>query len=61
MIFLSKPNLILLDEPFSSLDAKIRKKMFDFVKKNIKDHNIPLLITSHDPRDLKEADNVIKI
>ena len=61
MTFLSKPNLILLDEPFSSLDAKIRKKMFDFVKKNIKDHNIPLLITSHDPRDLKEADNIIKI
>ncbi len=58
---LSEPDAILLDEPFASLDSKLRKKMFSFVKKQIKKKNIPALITSHDPRDQRQADFIISI
>ena len=42
---LLKPSLLLLDEPFSALDAKIRQQMREELKK------ICLLYTSPSPRD----------
>ncbi len=50
-----KPKLILLDEPFSSLDTilrkKIRRKMLDILKS----HKIPAIIVSHDPDEALEV------
>ena len=48
---LSEPELLLLDEPFSSLDEDVRESMITYVLSEIKRLNIPVLIVSHDPRD----------
>lgn len=46
------PPLILLDEPFSSLDVEIRASMQELYKKIAKQFNITALFVTH---DLKEA------
>ena len=48
---LSKPALLLLDEPFSNLDEDIRTIILSYVLDEIKMLNIPILMVSHDPRD----------
>ena len=54
---LSKPNLLLLDEPFSNLDNDIREDMINYVTDEIKTLNIPVLLVSHDPRDHELSTN----
>ena len=48
---LSKPALLLLDEPFSNLDENVRKTLVSYVQAEIKRLDIPALMVSHDPRD----------
>ncbi len=50
---LSRPSLLLLDEPFSNIDSYIRESMVNYVLDEIKKLNIPVLFVSHDPRDEK--------
>ena len=57
-----KPNLLLLDEPFSNLDAelqyKIRKDLRDILKKA----NITSIFVTHDENDAHAlADRIVKI
>ncbi|MEN2983955.1 MAG: ATP-binding cassette domain-containing protein [Dictyoglomaceae bacterium] len=40
-------NLLILDEPFKSLDSKIKKKVEEFLKKYFEDKKISLLMVSH--------------
>ena len=47
-----RPDLILLDEPFSALDNPLRLEMQKFLKEVRKEFNIPLLLVTH---DLSEA------
>ena len=54
---LSKPHLLLLDEPFSNLDEDIRKITVNYVLEEIKLLNIPVLMVSHDPRDNELSTN----
>ena len=54
---LSKPSMLLLDEPFSNLDDDIRESMVIYVLEEIKNLNIPVLIVSHDPRDIELSTN----
>ena len=49
-----KPKLLLLDEPFSSLDIILRKKMRKFIKDLVKKHNITVIMVSHDILDAYE-------
>ena len=48
---LAEPKAILLDEPFSKLDRKLKDQMREFVFKQIKKMNIPALLVTHDPED----------
>lgn len=43
-----KPQLILLDEPFSSLDPELRKKMRMWVRKLLKEEGMSALFVTHD-------------
>jgi len=43
-----KPKLILLDEPFSGLDAKLRETLVPQVKAILKQEKVSALIVSHD-------------
>lgn len=45
---LSKPELLILDEPFSALDAKMRLKISHFLQKKITQDGIDLLLITHD-------------
>ena len=46
-----KPSLLLLDEPFSALDAKIRQQMREELKKIQQDLGITVIFVSHDQEE----------
>ncbi len=46
------PSLLLLDEPFSNLDATIKDSARSLVRKVQKDLGITAIIVSHDPADI---------
>ena len=48
---LSEPEVLLLDEPFSSLDPEHRNKFRNFVIDKVKESKIPCLIVTHDETD----------
>ncbi len=57
-----QPRILLLDEPFSSLDQAIREEARQLVKNVIKDLNIPTLLITHDFEDISVlANHKVKI
>ena len=58
-ILVNEPNALLLDEPFSALDAHLRFRMQQEVKEVIKDYGKPVLFVSHDRGEVyRLSDNV---
>lgn len=49
---LSSPKLLLMDEPFSSLDVKLRRQIIPYLIKINQKFDIPMLVVSHDLPDL---------
>ena len=47
----AKPNLLLLDEPLSSLDMETRDKLREELLETVRDAGISALLVSHDPED----------
>lgn len=54
---LSSPDILLLDEPFSAVDAKMRSQILPFVLRTHAKFKIPVLIVSHDLPDLLKMTN----
>jgi len=54
---LAKPEALLLDEPFSSLDDNRRTQIVGLVQREAQRLNLPVLLVSHDPRDMDAATN----
>jgi len=52
---LAQPQALLLDEPFSRLDAALRHRMRDFVFATVRARQIPVLLVTHDAADVAEA------
>lgn len=52
---LAEPLALLLDEPFSKLDAGLRDEMRAFTFAHIRDRAIPVLMVTHDPQDAEAA------
>jgi molybdate transport system ATP-binding protein len=48
---LSKPNLLLLDEPFSALDRPLRQEIATAVRQYAQQSGTPLVLVSHDEAD----------
>ena len=46
---LAKPSLLLMDEPFSSLDLKTKTRITSEVRGLLKQKNIPCIHVTHDP------------
>lgn len=42
------PGVILMDEPFSSLDYLMRRGMYDFINDTVKSRNLALILVTHD-------------
>ena len=47
-----RPSLLLLDEPFSALDALLRAKMRQELLKIQEQFTIPVILITHDPEDV---------
>lgn len=52
---LSEPRALLLDEPFSKLDADLRAQMRNFVFATARAHALPVLMVTHDADDARAA------
>jgi putative thiamine transport system ATP-binding protein len=52
---LAEPRALLLDEPFSKLDAELREDLRAFTFEHIRDRGIPALMVTHDPTDAEAA------
>jgi sulfate transport system ATP-binding protein/putative spermidine/putrescine transport system ATP-binding protein len=56
------PRMLLLDEPFSALDQGLRQEARSLVKSIVEELEIPVLLITHDPQDVKFlADYTVKI
>ncbi len=59
---IGQPRVLLMDEPFSSLDTELRVSARLLVKQVVQQQNIPTYFVTHDPEDVKQlADHVVKI
>ena len=50
---MAEPDLILLDEPFSSLDVESRRKLASDVKRILKEKQVSAIHVSHDIEEAK--------
>lgn len=54
------PDLLLLDEPLSSLDARLKSRVLPFLKRIRDEFHVPMLYVSHDATEVRElCDEVI--
>ena len=58
---ITKPLLILADEPTGNLDTKRSKEIMDLLKKYNKEYNQTIILITHDLNVSKEADRIITI
>lgn len=58
---LAAPQALLLDEPFSKLDAVLRTQFRALVFEQIVRQNIPTLLVTHDPADVPPGGRVMDI
>ena len=59
---LSKPKLLLLDEPLASLDSSKKKELLGYFKRVVRLLKIPIIMVSHDENEaMTLADNLVLI
>ncbi|MBZ9566971.1 ATP-binding cassette domain-containing protein [Modicisalibacter tunisiensis] len=54
-VLLSQPRAILLDEPFSKLDAGLRDEIRHWVFERVRHYRLPTLMVTHDEADARAA------
>lgn len=50
-VLLARPRALLLDEPFSKLDAELRQQIREFVFKEARTRSLPAVLVTHDMED----------
>jgi len=58
-VLLSQPKAILLDEPFSKLDSQLRHETRQLVFNQIREHQLPSIMVTHDQSDADAANGKI--
>lgn len=58
---LAQPRALLLDEPFSKLDAALRSRMRTLVFGLVQQRQIPALLVTHDAADVAAADHLTQL
>jgi putative thiamine transport system ATP-binding protein len=58
---LARPRALLLDEPFSKLDATLRDQFRGFVFDHIRSQNIPAVLVTHDAADIADPALVMEL
>jgi molybdate transport system ATP-binding protein len=55
-----RPDVLLLDEPFSALDSPLRREMCGFLRKVRIEFGLPVVLVTHDPAEARTlADRII--
>tara|TARA_B100001287_G_scaffold274728_1_gene280677 strand:- start:3489 stop:4418 length:930 start_codon:yes stop_codon:yes gene_type:complete len=54
-----KPEVLLLDEPFSNLDAHLRAMLFKYILKLREKENLTIILVSHEGQDVLGLSNAI--
>lgn len=54
-VIASEPHALLLDEPFSKLDAQLRDSVRQLVFAEVRERHLPALLVTHDAADAKAA------
>ncbi len=58
---LAEPQALLLDEPFSRLDAELRARVRQFVFDLVRMRQIPALMVTHDEADIADAQQLTRL
>ncbi|WP_372761404.1 ATP-binding cassette domain-containing protein [Pseudoalteromonas sp.] len=58
-LLLSEPKAVLLDEPFSKLDTQLRCDIRELVFKQIREHQLPAIMVTHDISDAEAANGKV--
>lgn len=58
---ITKPSLILADEPTGNLDSEIANKVFDLIQTLVKKYNIGCLTVTHNEELAKKSDKIFKV
>ncbi len=56
---LAEPRALLLDEPFSRLDAGLRDRVRRFIFRHARVRRLPTLLVTHDPADARAAEGPV--
>jgi putative thiamine transport system ATP-binding protein len=58
---LAQPHALLLDEPFSKLDAALRARVREFVFATVQARQIPVLLVTHDEADVADSSHLTRL
>ncbi|MFZ9509549.1 MAG: ATP-binding cassette domain-containing protein [Burkholderiaceae bacterium] len=58
---LAQPHALLLNEPFSRLDAALRQRMREFVFAQVRTRGVPTLLVTHDEADIADAQRLTRL
>ncbi|WP_022950888.1 ATP-binding cassette domain-containing protein [Leucothrix mucor] len=58
---LAEPQALLMDEPFSKLDAELRQQFRQFVYDRVTERKIPTLLVTHDAEDVPAGGRVLEL
>lgn len=58
---LARPQALLLDEPFSKLDATLRDQFRAFVFDHLRDSGVPAVLVTHDAADVADPSLVVEL
>jgi putative thiamine transport system ATP-binding protein len=56
---LAEPQALLLDEPFSKLDAALRAQLRPWVFAHVRERRIPVVLVTHDEQDVADPHRVL--
>ena len=59
--FVSKPAVVFADEPTGNLDSKTTIEVMNLMVKMAKDHNLTLIVVTHDKEIAEYADRIIQL
>lgn len=58
---IAEPQALLMDEPFSKLDATLRQQFRQFVYDRVQARKIPTLLVTHDAEDIPKQGKVLEL
>jgi putative thiamine transport system ATP-binding protein len=58
---LAQPNALLLDEPFSKLDAALRAQMREFTFSTLRQRGVPTVLVTHDEADVPPGAQLVRL